>query len=52
MALQKVTRIDDYLRLLEREPSEAKKLYRDLLIHVTRFFRDADSFEALKEMPR
>ena len=49
MALQKVPRLDDYLRMLERDPAEAKNLYRDLLIHVTRFFRDAESFDALKQ---
>ncbi|MBA3269564.1 MAG: PAS domain-containing protein, partial [Acidobacteria bacterium] len=49
IALQKMPRLDDYLQRLERDPAEAKNLYRDLLIHVTSFFRDPESFEAMKQ---
>jgi two-component system, chemotaxis family, CheB/CheR fusion protein len=50
MVLHKITEVDKYIRLLEQEPGEVRSLYRDILIHVTRFFRDPDSFQALKKI--
>lgn len=47
MALQKVASIEHYLRYLQENPAEVGSLYRDILIHVTRFFREAESFEVL-----
>jgi two-component system CheB/CheR fusion protein len=47
MALLRLTDLDTYLRYLTETASEAKSLSQDLLIHVTRFFRDVDSFEAM-----
>jgi two-component system CheB/CheR fusion protein len=47
MALQRLTSVDDYVRVLRSDGAELRNLYRDLLIHVTRFFREAESFEAL-----
>jgi len=47
MALRRLTSLDDYLQYLRGNPQELRALYQDLLIHVTRFFRDPDSFEAL-----
>lgn len=40
--------IEDYARMLAEEPSELHLLYKDLLIGVTRFFRDAEAFQALQ----
>ena len=37
----------DYAALLKREPGEVDALFRDLLIGVTGFFRDADAWKAL-----
>ena len=37
-----------YLELLRRDPEELEILAKDLLIHVTGFFRDRDVFELLK----
>ncbi len=48
MALQKVDKADDYLRLLETKGEELPILYSDLLIGVTGFFRDREPFEAFK----
>lgn len=39
---------DAYIARLREDPSEATALFRDLLINVTAFFRDAESFEALE----
>ena len=54
MLLQKATDIGQYIKLLEDEPSEIQSLYQDLLIQVTRFFREPDSYKALtdKVFPR
>ncbi|TWU32046.1 Chemotaxis response regulator protein-glutamate methylesterase of group 3 operon [Novipirellula artificiosorum] len=40
--------IDEYVRRLEDDPTEVDKLYKDLLIGVTRFFRDRDAFNVLR----
>jgi two-component system CheB/CheR fusion protein len=47
MALNRVKDLPAYLSLLRDRPEEARSLYRDLLIHVTRFFREPESFEAI-----
>lgn len=39
-----------YLELLRQQPQEVNALFRDLLISVTNFFRDADAFDALATM--
>jgi two-component system CheB/CheR fusion protein len=49
LALQ-VTDIDAYLNRLDVDPNEAGRLFRDLLIGVTSFFRDADAFQALASL--
>ena len=48
MALSRLIDVDAYLRYLREHPPEATALCQDLLIHVTRFFRDPDSFKALE----
>ena len=50
MALQKIKKVEEYIRFIEQNPSEVEFLYRDLLIHVTRFFREPESFETLKQL--
>ncbi|HEX5214639.1 MAG TPA: chemotaxis protein CheB, partial [Vicinamibacterales bacterium] len=47
MALHRMSGIGDYVALLRRDAAEISLLYQDLLIHVTRFFRDPDSFSVL-----
>lgn len=41
---------EDYVELLERDPAEAKALSEEVLIHVTGFFRDPSTFEALERL--
>jgi two-component system CheB/CheR fusion protein len=48
MAVNRVHTFADYAKLLTTDPLEVKALCNDLLIQVTQFFRDADSFEFLK----
>ena len=45
-----VATMPDYLARLEHDREETVLLFRDLLIGVTTFFRDADAFEALRRV--
>jgi two-component system CheB/CheR fusion protein len=47
MALRRLTSIADYLNLLRNDHPEVLALGRDLLVQVTEFFRDPESFDAL-----
>jgi two-component system CheB/CheR fusion protein len=47
MALNKIERPADYLFFLRENKSEQDALYNDMLISVTNFFRDPNSFEVL-----
>ena len=47
MALHRIPDIKAYIKLLESSSEEAQGLFQDLLIHVTSFFREPDSFDAL-----
>jgi two-component system CheB/CheR fusion protein len=49
MTLNKFTTIDDYIKFLQQTHSEVEALSQDLLIKVTTFFRDSESFEALRK---
>jgi two-component system CheB/CheR fusion protein len=48
MILHKMEGMRDYLRFLRKNPAEVEALYQDILIPVTRFFRDPGTLEALK----
>ena len=48
MGLHQLSRISDYLRYLRENPPESELLFNELLIGVTRFFRDADVWNTLK----
>lgn len=48
MAMHQIDQVAMYLRHLQETPAEADKLFRDLLIGVTGFFRDPEAFEALR----
>jgi two-component system CheB/CheR fusion protein len=47
MIIKRSATLREYSQVLEKDPMEARELYRDLLISVTNFFRDAATFEAL-----
>lgn len=49
MALRQVISVADYLTVLESDPTETLALGRDLLIQVTEFFRDPETFEVLTQ---
>lgn len=50
MLLLRLGRMSDYVVHLEENPAEIDALYHDILINVTRFFRDKEAFDALKEI--
>ena len=48
LALNRSVDIDVYVEQLRSDPRELNSLYEDLLIGVTRFFRDDEAFETLE----
>src|SRR5579872_7060944 len=48
MLLNKADSLDAYLKRLQDDPAEVHALYEDMLINVTQFFRDPDTFRALQ----
>jgi chemotaxis methyl-accepting protein methylase/signal transduction histidine kinase len=49
MFLNHVATAKDYTEFLKQNPIEVEALYKDMLIHVTSFFREPDQYEALKK---
>ena len=49
MGLHQLTDMNDYTRYLQENPSEIEILSKELLIGVTRFFRDTGAWDALLE---
>jgi two-component system, chemotaxis family, CheB/CheR fusion protein len=47
-ALQ-IETVQRYIQTLDTQPEEAERLFNDLLIGVTQFFRDREAFEALEK---
>ncbi|WP_417568149.1 CheR family methyltransferase [Marinobacter sp.] len=45
MALHGINNVTDYIRYLNQDESEAGLLFREMLIRVTRFFRDPEQWE-------
>ncbi len=50
IALHKIENLAAYHALLAEDAHELRSLYSDLLIGVTNFFRDAEPFDALKQI--
>ncbi|OSM04223.1 putative chemotaxis CheB/CheR fusion protein [Magnetofaba australis IT-1] len=49
MTINRYEDLDEYVRFLESSPREQTVLFRELLIGVTSFFRDAEAFQLLRE---
>jgi two-component system, chemotaxis family, CheB/CheR fusion protein len=47
MGLHQIDRLSNYVRYLRESPSELEQLFKELLIGVTSFFRDAPAWEHL-----
>ena len=48
MNISQLDSVPNYIRLLQENPDEIEYLFKELLIGVTNFFRDPESFEKLK----
>jgi two-component system, chemotaxis family, CheB/CheR fusion protein len=48
MQVLQIDTVPAYIARLDEEPREAELLFRELMIGVTQFFRDADAFTALQ----
>ncbi|MGC2062427.1 MAG: chemotaxis protein CheB [Thermodesulfovibrionales bacterium] len=49
MGLHRIPDLGRYYELLRQDADEVTQLFRDLLINVTSFFRDAEAFEELRQ---
>jgi len=50
MGLLNLRDLETYREFLQAHPDEVEKLYHDILINVTSFFRESDSFVALQQL--
>lgn len=50
MNINRVTSLEEYVKLLQRNSQEVEGLYRDVLINVTSFFRNPEVFDALRKV--
>lgn len=48
MGINHVHQIKEYVELLEESPAEISILFKEILIGVTRFFRDVEAFDVVK----
>jgi len=49
MSINQMQDLNDYVQHMEHNPGEVTTLYRELLIGVTNFFRDPETFDELRE---
>jgi len=52
MVVHRLKTLHEYLAHVQRNPGELKELFRDLLIVVTGFFREPETFSQLQELLR
>jgi two-component system CheB/CheR fusion protein len=50
MGLLNIQNLETYREFLQAHPDEVEKLYHDILINVTSFFREPDSFQVLQQL--
>jgi two-component system CheB/CheR fusion protein len=50
MQVVQTTKLEEYAERLQKDPDEVHALFRDLLIGVTDFFRDAAAFQSLESL--
>jgi len=49
MALHNIEKLPDFYDFLKKHPEAAKEVAQDILIQVTKFFREPEAFDLLKE---
>ena len=54
MIVHRLDDVDEYFRFLKQNPEEVDALFHEMLIHVTSFFREVETFDALQStvLPR
>jgi two-component system CheB/CheR fusion protein len=50
MVVHRLEDVDQYCAFLKRNPEEVDTLFREMLIHVSGFFREPETFEVLKSV--
>ena len=50
MSLLNMQKLDEYAEYLQKNPQEVEKLHHDMLINVTSFFREPESFGILQQL--
>jgi len=50
MHSHQVSTLTNYIKFLKTHPHEINALFKDILIGVTKFFRDPEAFKALKQI--
>jgi two-component system CheB/CheR fusion protein len=45
-----ISSLADYYEILKTDPEEVKSLFKELLINVTKFFRDEEAFDVIKNV--
>ncbi len=48
MGINQIETAEQYIRFMESSPNEAHTLFKEILIGVTKFFREPDAFETIK----
>ena len=48
MMVLRIAKLEDYVDYMKKNPSEPEKLFQEILIHVTGFFREPETFQALR----
>lgn len=49
MALNQIDKLENYIKYLQKNKEELRKLFDELLIGVTSFFRDKEAYEAVEQ---
>ncbi len=49
MAVNQIAALTDYIKYMQKTPTEVEALFRDLLIGVTNFFRDPEIFKIVED---
>ncbi|WP_208728328.1 PAS domain S-box protein [Oceanidesulfovibrio indonesiensis] len=49
LAVTQITKLEGYIDYLSRNPAEQEQLFKEFLICVTRFFRDQEAYEIIRE---
>jgi two-component system CheB/CheR fusion protein len=50
MVVHRLKDVDEYCAFLKRNPEEVDALFREMLIHVSSFFREPETFEVLQSV--